>query len=189
MRRRAGKRRLMALLTSRCSSRRADHRQATQRRRNNARSTRRRPTSTNRRIPCRRRHPARSSGRRRSSLKLDPPATVWRILYHSRSRDDRDIAVSGLALVPNAPATATSPGLRLGPRDRRRRGHVRPVACIREHLPPFGGQRLGPAPSSSRPTTKGSAPPDFRHTRSRPPRPTRSSTASAPSPASPTSAR
>src|SRR5689334_8556371 len=28
-------------------------------------------------------------------LPLNPPATVWRMLYHSRNGSDRDIAVSG----------------------------------------------------------------------------------------------
>ena len=41
-----------------------------------------------------------------TGLPLHPPATIWRILYHSRNRDDHDIAVSGFAIAPNAPAPA-----------------------------------------------------------------------------------
>ena len=41
-----------------------------------------------------------------TGIPLHPPATIWRILYHSRSRDDHDIAVSGFAIVPKAPASA-----------------------------------------------------------------------------------
>ena len=39
-------------------------------------------------------------------IPIHPAAAIWRILYHSRNRDDHDIAVSGFAIVPNAPAPA-----------------------------------------------------------------------------------
>ena len=61
-------------------------------------------------------------------LQLNPPASVWRMLYHSRSRDDRDIAVSGFAIVPTAAIPGERPcRLRMGARHCRAR---RPVCAI-----------------------------------------------------------
>jgi hypothetical protein len=37
---------------------------------------------------------------------LNPPGTIWRFLYHSRSRTGTDIAVSAFAIVPVVPAAA-----------------------------------------------------------------------------------
>lgn len=76
----------------------------------------------------------------RVDLPLNPPATVWRILYHSRSRTGNDIAVSGFAIVP---ATAARGGRRaayawahgsMGQADR-----CAPSRNLRDNLPPFGG--------------------------------------------------
>lgn len=73
-------------------------------------------------------------------LPLHSPATVWRILYHSRSRTGKDIAVSGFALVP---ATAAPVGKRpvyawahgsVGQADR-----CAPSRDLRNNLPPYGG--------------------------------------------------
>jgi pimeloyl-ACP methyl ester carboxylesterase len=79
----------------------------------------------------------------RVDLPLNPPATVWRILYHSRSLSGRDIAVSGFAIVP---AAATSGDVRqvfawahgsMGQADR-----CAPSRHLRENLPPYGGQLI-----------------------------------------------
>ena len=74
---------------------------------------------------------------------IQPPATVWRILYHSRSRDDRDIAVSGLAVVPSAkapsegrPVYAWAHGT-VGLGDQ-----CAPSREPRENLPPYGGMQV-----------------------------------------------
>ncbi len=76
-------------------------------------------------------------------LPLDPPATVWRILYHSRSQDDRDIAVSGFAIVPTAPVPSWRPaGLRLGHGTVGLGDQCAPSHEIRENLPPYGGHQL-----------------------------------------------
>ena len=73
---------------------------------------------------------------------LHPPSTVWRILYHSRSEQGRDIAVSGFAIVP----TAAPKGKRavfawahgtVGLGD-----ECAPSREVRENLFPFGGQQL-----------------------------------------------
>lgn len=40
------------------------------------------------------------------ALPTDPPATIWRMLYHSRNRAGGDVAVSGFAIVPKAKAPA-----------------------------------------------------------------------------------
>lgn len=74
-------------------------------------------------------------------LALDPPATVWRILYHSRTRAGRDIAVSGFAIVPQVPATSVGRPVyawahgSVGQADR-----CAPSRHIRDNLPPYGGQ-------------------------------------------------
>jgi alpha-beta hydrolase superfamily lysophospholipase len=78
-------------------------------------------------------------------IDLNPPATVWRILYHSRSEQDQDIAVSGFALVPTAPAPAPE-GDRavygwahgtVGQGDQ-----CAPSREVRDNLPPYGGQQV-----------------------------------------------
>jgi len=75
------------------------------------------------------------------SLPLHPPATVWRILYHSRSRSGRDIAVSGFAIVPTSaapkgprPVYAWAHGS-AGQADR-----CAPSHDIPRNLPPYGGE-------------------------------------------------
>ena len=75
---------------------------------------------------------------------LDPPGTIWRILYHSRSRTDADIAVSGFAVVPLAgppaggrPVYAWAHGS-VGQADR-----CAPSHAIANNLPPLGGQQIG----------------------------------------------
>lgn len=73
-------------------------------------------------------------------LPLNPPATVWRILYHSRSRTGKDIAVSGFALIPQT--AVTGPGRpvyawahgSMGQADR-----CAPSRNVQDNLPPFGG--------------------------------------------------
>ncbi|HSV39511.1 MAG TPA: alpha/beta fold hydrolase [Nocardioidaceae bacterium] len=74
---------------------------------------------------------------------IQPPATVWRILYHSRSRDNVDIAVSGLAVVPTAappdggrPVYAWAHGT-VGLGDQ-----CAPSREPRENLPPYGGMQV-----------------------------------------------
>jgi alpha-beta hydrolase superfamily lysophospholipase len=77
-------------------------------------------------------------------LPLNPPATVWRILYHSRSRLGRDIAVSGFAIVPTSaapkgrrPVYAWAHGS-VGQGDQ-----CAPSHHLRDNLPPYGGQLVG----------------------------------------------
>lgn len=76
-------------------------------------------------------------------LELNPPASVWRILYHSRSVDDRDIAVSGFAVVPTAeipeggrPVFAWAHGT-VGLGDQCAPSHE-----VRDNLPPYGGLQI-----------------------------------------------
>lgn len=75
--------------------------------------------------------------------RLNPPATIWRVLYHSRTRDGTDVAVSGMALVPDAatpgggrPVYAWAHGTS-GIGDQ-----CAPSKHIRDNLPPYGGQQL-----------------------------------------------
>lgn len=75
---------------------------------------------------------------------LNPPATIWRILYHSRSRTGDDIAVSGFAIVPKAPPPSSEPRPiyawahgTSGQGDR-----CAPSREVRDNLPPYGGQQL-----------------------------------------------
>ena len=73
-------------------------------------------------------------------LPLNPPATVWRILYHSRSRTGADIAVSGFALIPDTAAGREGRQVyawghgSVGQADR-----CAPSRDVRDNLPPYGG--------------------------------------------------
>ena len=75
------------------------------------------------------------------ALPLNPPATVWRILYHSRSRTGKDIAVSGFALIPQTAVTGQGRPVyawahgSVGQADR-----CAPSRDVRDSLPPYGGQ-------------------------------------------------
>ena len=76
-------------------------------------------------------------------IDLNPPATIWRMLYHSRNGQDQDIAVSGFALVPTSPAPegerpvyAWAHGT-VGLGDQCAPSHE-----IRDNLPPYGGQQV-----------------------------------------------
>ena len=73
-------------------------------------------------------------------LPIEPPATIWRILYHSRSRAGKDIAVSGFAFVSKAespvngrPALAWAHGT-VGLGDQ-----CAPSKNIGDNFPPYGG--------------------------------------------------
>jgi acetyl esterase/lipase len=73
-------------------------------------------------------------------LPLKPPATVWRILYHSRNLAGKDVAVSGFAIVPTSaapnggrPVFAWAHGS-AGQADR-----CAPSHDVTSNLPPYGG--------------------------------------------------
>jgi hypothetical protein len=74
-------------------------------------------------------------------LPLNPSATVWRILYHSRSLSDQHVAVSGFAIVLTSaaphgrrPVSAWARGT-AGQADR-----CAPSHDLRRNLPPYGGE-------------------------------------------------
>lgn len=77
------------------------------------------------------------------ALPIQPPATIWRILYHSRTRLDADVAVSGFAFVANAKAP---PGGR--PVQAWAHGTVglgdqcAPSKKIQDNFPPYGDTLL-----------------------------------------------
>jgi alpha-beta hydrolase superfamily lysophospholipase len=78
------------------------------------------------------------------ALPLNPPATIWRILYHSRTVYGRDVAVSGFAIVPTVaaprggrPVYAWAHGS-MGQAD-----ECAPSHDVRNNLPPYGGQLAG----------------------------------------------
>ena len=76
-------------------------------------------------------------------LQLNPAASVWRILYHSRDRDDRDIAVSGFAIVPTAEIPAGGRQVYVWAHRTVGLGdQCAPSHEIRDNLPPYGGQQL-----------------------------------------------
>ena len=76
-------------------------------------------------------------------LQLNPPASVWRILYHSRSRNGRDIAVSGFAIVPTAAIPASGRDVYAWAHGTVGLGdQCAPSHDVRENLPPYGGQQL-----------------------------------------------
>jgi alpha-beta hydrolase superfamily lysophospholipase len=75
--------------------------------------------------------------------RLTPPATIWRVLYHSRTRDGADVAVSGIALVPDAaPPAGTRPVYAWGHGTSGMGDQCAPSKRIRDNLPPYGGQQL-----------------------------------------------
>lgn len=74
------------------------------------------------------------------SLALNPPATVRRILSHSRSRTGADIAVSGFALIPDTVASRQGRQVYAwahGSTDQADR--CAPSRDLRDSLPPYGG--------------------------------------------------
>jgi pimeloyl-ACP methyl ester carboxylesterase len=74
-------------------------------------------------------------------LPLNPPATVWRILYHSRSLSGQDIAVSGFAIVPTAAApNGTRPVYAWAHGSAGQADRCAPSHHLRSNLPPYGGQ-------------------------------------------------
>ena len=78
-----------------------------------------------------------------TGLTLNPPATIWRILYHSQSRTGHDIAVSGFAIVPTAPAPDGDRPVYAWAHGTAGLGdQCAPSHKIRDNLPPFGGQQL-----------------------------------------------
>ncbi len=79
-----------------------------------------------------------------SGLPLDPPATVWRLLYHSRSRTGADVAVSGYALVAaSKPQAAGRPVYAWGHGTAGEADQCAPSKDIRDNLPPGGGEVIG----------------------------------------------
>ena len=75
-------------------------------------------------------------------LALNPPATVWRMLYHSRNGSDRDIAVSGFAVVPTAAATGARPIYAWAHGTAGLGDQCAPSRNVQDNLPPFGGQQI-----------------------------------------------
>lgn len=73
-------------------------------------------------------------------LPLNPPATVWRILYHSRSVSGQDIAVSGFAVVPTSAAKGVRPVYAWAHGSSGQADRCAPSRDVRDNLPPYGGQ-------------------------------------------------
>jgi hypothetical protein len=79
----------------------------------------------------------------RVALDLNPPATVWRILYHSRDSTDRDIAVSGFAVVPDSAAPSEGRDVYAWAHGTVGLGdQCAPSRDVRDHLPVYGGQQV-----------------------------------------------
>jgi pimeloyl-ACP methyl ester carboxylesterase len=75
--------------------------------------------------------------------KLDPPATIWRILYHSQDRTGADIAVSGFAIVPaSAPPSGGRPVYAWAHGAQGQADQCAPSKSIADNLPPYGGQQV-----------------------------------------------
>ena len=76
-------------------------------------------------------------------IDLNPPATIWRMLYHSRNGQDQDIAVSGFAVVPTSPAPAGERPVYAWAHGTVGLGdQCAPSHEIRDNLPPYGGQQV-----------------------------------------------
>ena len=121
-------------------------------------------------------------------LTLNPPSTIWQILYHSRSRTGHDIAVSGFAIVPKAPAPDGDRPVYAWAHGTAGLGdQCAPSHKIRDNLPPFGGQQLERGAVLVATDYEGLGTPGPRPDPSDSPKPTPCSTASAPSQPSPVS--
>jgi pimeloyl-ACP methyl ester carboxylesterase len=70
---------------------------------------------------------------------LHPPSTVWRMLYHSRSEQARDIAVSGFAIVPTAHPEGKRPVFAWAHGTVGLGDQCAPSRAVRDNLFPFGG--------------------------------------------------
>lgn len=78
-----------------------------------------------------------------TGLPIHPSSRVWRILYHSQTRTGRDVAVSGIAIVPTSAAPQ-------GGREVYAWGHgtvgqgdrCAPSKDVLANLPPYGGEQL-----------------------------------------------
>ena len=81
--------------------------------------------------------------KRVKGLTLNPPAAIWQILYHSQSLAGHDIAVSGFAIVPTAPAPDGDRPVYAWAHGTAGLGdQCAPSHKIRDNLPPFGGQQV-----------------------------------------------
>jgi pimeloyl-ACP methyl ester carboxylesterase len=78
-----------------------------------------------------------------TSLPIRPPSTVWLILYHSRNQANRDVAVSGYAIVPDKGAARTGREVfawahgTVGLGDQ-----CAPSHDLGDNLAPYGGRQL-----------------------------------------------
>jgi alpha-beta hydrolase superfamily lysophospholipase len=83
------------------------------------------------------------SATRVTSIKLDPPATIWRILYRSRTRTGADVVVSGFAVVPAGPAPAGGRPVYAWAHGTAGQGdQCAPSRDIRDNLPPEGAEAV-----------------------------------------------
>ncbi|HJQ51289.1 MAG TPA: alpha/beta fold hydrolase [Gaiellaceae bacterium] len=74
-------------------------------------------------------------------MPLNPPATVWRILYHSRSAAGHDVADSGFAIVPTSAAPHGARPVYAWAHGSAGQGdQCAPSHDVRGNLPPYGGQ-------------------------------------------------
>jgi pimeloyl-ACP methyl ester carboxylesterase len=74
------------------------------------------------------------------ALPLQPPATVWRVLYHSRDLARRDIAVSGFAVIPAGATPSQRPVYAWAHGSAGQADRCAPSRTIPDNLPPYGGQ-------------------------------------------------
>jgi len=79
----------------------------------------------------------------RVPLPLHPPATIWRILYHSRSASGRDMAVSGFAIVPASAAKGVRPVYAWAHGSSGQADRCAPSRDFPDNLPPYGGRLVG----------------------------------------------
>ena len=78
------------------------------------------------------------------TITFSPPQTVWLMLYHSRDERGNDVAVSGFAIVPTAPAPATGRAVYAWAHGTTGLGdQCAPSRSLRDNIPPYAGELVG----------------------------------------------
>jgi alpha-beta hydrolase superfamily lysophospholipase len=81
---------------------------------------------------------------RDSTLNFDPPQVLWRILYHSRDANNRDVAVSGFAIVPVAAAPNSGRAVYAWAHGTTGLGdQCAPSKSLKDSIPPYAGSLVG----------------------------------------------
>ena len=78
------------------------------------------------------------------TITFSPPQTLWLMLYHSRDERGNDVAVSGFAIVPTAPAPTSGRAVYAWAHGTTGLGdQCAPSRSLRANIPPYAGELVG----------------------------------------------